>query len=81
MSLTSVVCFSQKDTTKVTTSNKKINSEIGTAKGNYQIKASSAKTKFNPPANFNLKSDKKLNTAAINKNLNQNKENSKIIIF
>jgi len=77
MSFTSVVCFSQKDTTKVTASEKKLKGEIGAVKGNYQIKASSAKTKFNPPTNFNLKSDKKLNTAAINKNLNQNKANSK----
>lgn len=73
----SAVGFSQSDTTKVTNSEKKINSEIGSAKGNYQIKASSENSKVKPPVNFNLKSDKKLNTAAINKNLKQNKANSK----
>lgn len=69
--------YSQKETTKSSSSEKKINNEINTAKGNYKIKASSKNSNVKPPVNFNLNSDKKLNTEAINKNLRKNKANSK----
>ena len=69
--------YSQKDSTKSTSAEKKINDEINTVKGNFKIKASSENSKVKPLASFNLKSDKKLNTNAINKNLNQNKAISK----
>lgn len=64
--------FSQKDTSKTTIKDKKINSEMNNTKGNFQLKAT---PKVKQPSNFNLKNDKRLNTEAINKNLNKYKTN------
>ena len=59
--------FSQNDTTK------KIDTEINTIKGNYQLKSTSAITKVQPVTDFDLRNENKLNTAAIHKNLEENK--------
>ncbi len=59
--------FSQNDTTK------KIDNEINTIKGNYQLKATSATNKVQPVTDFDLRNEHKLNTDAINKNLNEHK--------
>tara|TARA_R110001583_G_scaffold34847_1_gene116556 strand:+ start:1434 stop:2120 length:687 start_codon:yes stop_codon:yes gene_type:complete len=72
ISFSSATLFSQNDSTNI----KKINSEIGTEKGNYQLKAVSATKKVNPVSNFNLKINEKLNTAAIAKNIKENKSSS-----
>lgn len=66
--ISTTTLFSQSDTTKT----KKIANEINT-KGNYTLKAT---TKVKPTSTIELKIDKKLNTAAINENLKQNKPNS-----
>lgn len=72
ISFSSANLFSQNDSTIT----KKLNGEIGTTKGNYQLKAVSATKKVKPISNFNLKINKKLNTAAIDKNLKQNKSSA-----
>lgn len=69
ISFSSATLFSQNDSTTT----KKLKGELGTAKGNYQLKAVSATKKVEPVSNFNLKINEKLNTAAIDKNLNENK--------
>ena len=66
ISFSSASLFSQNDTTKT-------NNEINTTKGNYQLKATSSETKVQPISDFNLKIENKLNTDAINKNLNEHK--------
>lgn len=66
ISFSSASLFSQNDTTKT-------NNEINTTKGNYQLKAASSETKVQPISDFNLKIENKLNTDAINKNLNEHK--------
>ena len=76
ISFSSSTLFSQNDTSKVVIKGKKINHEINNTKGNYQLKANSASNKVKPISNFDLKIDEKLNTTAINKNLNQHKSNS-----
>lgn len=76
ISFSSPRLFSQNDTAKIGLKEKKITDEISDTKGNYQLKAISATTKVKPISNFDLKIDKKLNTAAINKNLNQHKSTS-----
>jgi len=73
ISFSSVNSFSQSDTTKTVIKEKKITSEISNT-GNYKLKAT---TKVKPNSSFELKIDKKLNTAAIDKNLSQNKATSK----
>jgi len=67
--------FAQSDTTKV---NSKINDETskGVLKNTNQLKAKFPVTKANPPVNFNLNIDKKLNTNAVNKKLNSNSSKS-----
>ena len=77
ISFSSTSLFSQTDTTKTSSIDKKLANETGTIKGNYQIKANSKNFKAKTPVNFNLKSNKKLNVNTINKNLNQNKAISK----
>ncbi|MFK5958112.1 MAG: hypothetical protein QM495_04470 [Lutibacter sp.] len=69
ISFSSATSFSQSDTTKTIIKEKSIISEISTT-GNYKLKAT---TKVTPNSNFKLQIDKKLNTAAIDKNLEQNK--------
>lgn len=73
ISFSSVNSFSQSDTSKTVIKEKKINSEISNT-GNYKLKAT---TKVKPNSSFELKIDKKLNTAAIDKNLSQNKATNK----
>lgn len=73
ISFSSVTSFSQSDTTKTVIKDHKVNSEISNT-GNYKLKATS---KVNPNSNFELKIDKKLNTAAVDKNLEQNKSQTK----
>jgi len=67
ISFNSVNSFSQNDTTK------KIGDEINTIKGNYQLKATSATNKVQPITDLDLRNETKLNTAAIDKNLNEHK--------
>ena len=71
ISVVSVNSYSQNDTTKI----KRIDNETNQTKSTNQLKAKSLNTKANPNSQIDLTIDKKLNTAAINKNLNENKEN------
>lgn len=64
--------YSQNDTTKI----KRIDNETNQTRSTNQLKAKSLNTKANPNSQIDLNIDKKLNTAAINKNLNENKPNS-----
>jgi hypothetical protein len=74
INLISVNSFSQSDTTK----SKKMDHEAGMLKSKTPIKATFENTKTTPPVpNFDLKIDEKLNTSAIDKNLEENKSNSK----
>lgn len=73
--LTSVVSFnsfSQNDTTKI----KRIDNETSQTKSTDQLKAKSLNTRINPTTQFDLNIDTKLNTTAINENLNKNKSNN-----
>jgi len=70
-SITNVV-FSQTDTTKT----KKIETEINTTKSTNKLKAVSNKDLINPNTQLDLNINKQLNTAAINKKLNETKPNS-----
>lgn len=70
----SVSVFSQTDEDKSI----KKESEVGILKSNTPLKATFENKKIAPPtSNINLKIDKKLNTEAIDKNLEQNKSTSK----
>ena len=62
--------FAQKDTTNVSSKLKMLDSEINTTKSTDQLRSNSAKKKILPSSNFNIGIDKKVNTAAIDKNLN-----------
>ncbi|GGK57512.1 MULTISPECIES: hypothetical protein [Flavobacteriaceae] len=64
--------FSQTDTTKI----KKIDTEINTTQSTNQLKAVSKKNLINPSTQLDLNINKQLNTAAINKKLNETKPNS-----
>jgi hypothetical protein len=72
ISVVSVNSYSQNDTTKI----KRIDNETNQTKSTNQLKATSLNTKVNPNSRIDLTIDKKLNTAAINKNLNENKTNN-----
>lgn len=71
ISVVSVNSYSQNDTTKI----KRIDNETNQTKSTNQLKAKSLNIKANPNSQIDLTIDKKLNTAAINKNLNENKAN------
>ena len=74
INLISVNSFSQSDTTK----SKKMDNEAGMLKSKTPIKATFENTKIAPPSpNLDLNIDEKLNTSAINENLNQNNSASK----
>ncbi len=73
ISFLSVGSFAQNDTTKVASKIKKIDNEVNVTKSTNKLKAKSAASKVNPNSKVEFKIDKKVNTAAINKNLNQNK--------
>lgn len=73
ISFSSIKSFSQSDTSKTVIKDSKINSEISKT-GNYKLKAT---TKTPTNSSFDLKINKKLNTAAIDKNLNENRPNSR----
>jgi len=73
ISFSYVNSFSQSDTTKTVIKDKVVNSEISNT-GNYKLKAT---TKVKTKSNFELKIDKKLNTAAVDKKLEQNKSQTK----
>ncbi|MBT8317419.1 MAG: hypothetical protein HKP59_07320 [Lutibacter sp.] len=73
ISFSSIQSFSQSDTTKTVIKDSKINGEISKT-GNYKLKAT---TKAATNSSFDLKINKKLNTAAIDKNLKENRPNSK----
>ena len=75
ISFSSAKLFSQNDTTK------KIDNEINTIKGNYQLKATSATNKIQPVTDLDLRNENKLNTDAIDKNLNENKPTAQTQIF
>lgn len=79
ISFSTTSLFSQSDTTKTFQNKNKIDNEISGTKGNYKLKAT---TKVKPTSNFELKIDKNLNSAAIDKNLSQNKstKNQKILL-
>lgn len=59
--------FAQSDTTKT----KKITTEVPIIKSSDKLKAKSQNVRVEPNSNINLNIEKKLNTNAINKNLNQ----------
>jgi hypothetical protein len=59
--------FSQNDTSKV----KKIDNEVALPKNNGQLKVDFSKVKINPNTNLDLKIEEKVNTNAINNNLNK----------
>jgi hypothetical protein len=59
--------FSQNDTSKV----KKIDNEVALPKNNGQLKVDFSKVKINPNTNLDLKIEEKINTNAINNNLNK----------
>ncbi|MDD3722156.1 MAG: hypothetical protein PHW92_06690 [Lutibacter sp.] len=74
INLISVNSFSQSDTTK----SKKMDNEAGMLKSKAPLKATFENTKIAPPStNINLNTDVKLNTSAINENLEQNNSASK----
>ncbi len=74
INLISVNSFSQSDTAK----SKKMDHEAGMLKSKTPIKATFENTKIAPPSpNIDLNIDEKLNTSAINENLNQNNSTSK----
>lgn len=74
INLISVNSFSQSDTAK----SKKMDNEGGMLKSKTPLKATFENTKIAPPTqNIELKIDEKLNTSAINKNLEENKSSSK----
>lgn len=74
INLISVNSFSQSDTTK----SKKMDNETGVLKSKTPLKATFENTKIAPPMpNIDLNIDEKLNTSAINENLNQNNSASK----
>ncbi len=74
INLISVNSFSQSDTAK----SKKMDSEAGMLKSKTPLKATFENTKIAPPSpNIDLKIDEKLNTSAINENLEQNNSASK----
>ncbi|MFZ3273505.1 MAG: hypothetical protein WA143_04465 [Lutibacter sp.] len=74
----SVNLFSQTDSGKTATKPIKMDNNAGVLKSKTPIKATFENTKIAPPIqNIDLKIDEKLNTSAINENLEQNKSNSK----
>lgn len=64
--------YSQTDSTKI----KRIDNEINETNSTNQLKAKSLNTRINPTTQFDLNIDKKINTTAINENLNKNKSNN-----
>lgn len=73
----SVNLFSQADTSK-TSKSQKMDNETGILKSKTPIKASFENSKIAPPIqNLDFKIDNKVNTSAINKNLEQNNSASK----
>ena len=76
--LLSGTIFSQTDTTKT----KKIATEVPIVKSSDKLKAKSENVRVEPSANINLNIEKKLNTNAINNNLNQysSKSNSNFLM-
>lgn len=74
----SVNLFSQIDSGKTATKPIKMDNEGGILKSKTPLKATFENTKIAPPTqNIDLKIDEKLNTSAINKNLEENKSSSK----
>ena len=74
----SVNLFSQTDTAKAGSKTIKMDNNAGVLKSKTPIKATFENTKTAPPIqNIDLRIDEKLNTSAINENLEQNKSNSK----
>jgi hypothetical protein len=74
----SVNLFSQIDSGKASSKSIKMDSKSGVLKSKTPIKATFENKKIAPPVqNIDLKIDEKLNTSAINENLEQNKANSK----
>jgi hypothetical protein len=74
----SVNVFSQIDGTKSSSKPIKMDNNSGVLKSKTPIKATFENTKIAPPIqNIDFKIDEKLNTSAIDKNLEQNKSNSK----
>lgn len=67
ISFTSLTVFSQNDTSKI----KKIDNEVALPKNNGQLKVDFSKVKINPNTNLDLKIEEKVNTNAINNNLNK----------
>lgn len=76
ISFLSVYSFAQNDSSKVVPRSEKIDNEINVKKSTDQLKAKSASSKVNPNSNVDLKVKNKLNTAAINRNLDQNKSSN-----
>ena len=68
--LISTSTFAQKDTTKVPSGLKVLDSDISTTKSTNQLRSNSANKKVLPSSNFNVGINKKVNSAAIDKNLN-----------
>lgn len=78
----SVDLFSQIDSGKSVTKPLKMDGQSGTLKSKTPIKATFENNKITPPnQNIDFKVDEKLNTSAIDKNLEQNKSNSKNLNF
>lgn len=78
----SVNLFSQTDFGKTATKPIKMDNNAGVLKSKMPIKATFENTKTAPPfQNIDLRIDEKLNTSAIDKNLEQNKSNSKNLNF
>ncbi len=65
--------FAQKDTTKVPSKLKVLDNDINTTKSTAKLRSNSANKKVLPSSNFNIGIDKKVNTTAIDKNLNSYK--------
>ena len=71
LACTSIVSFSQSDSTHT------INNEVGTTTSTNQLKANSSNTRVNPNTNYNINSNnKQLNTDAINQNLKKYSNNN-----
>ena len=71
LTCTSIVSFSQSDSTHT------INNEVGTTTSTNQLKANSSNTRVNPNTNYNINSNnKQLNTDAINQNLKKYSNNN-----
>lgn len=64
--------YSQNDSLKI----KRIDNETNQTQSTNQLKAKSLNTRINPTTQIDLNIEQKLNTAAINENLNKNKSNN-----